>query len=77
MSDFPWVPIDKMLGPRLLDFEDRQSELLEILSKLRQRDLPVITLVDQDEEGHGIALSELNPFSFFASFNRRATSATK
>jgi hypothetical protein len=72
-TGFPWIPLYRELGRRLLEYENRRGELLAILRDLRKQGLPVITLEDQDASGNRIPLSEIDPFSFFASFNRHAT----
>ena len=47
-----------------------QEELLATLRAMNDADLTVISLDDQDSSGKPCPLSEIDPFSFFASFNR-------
>jgi 5-methylcytosine-specific restriction protein B len=44
-----------------------------VLKRLRDRELPVISLNDKASAGRTIELQEIDPFSFFASFNRGQT----
>jgi 5-methylcytosine-specific restriction enzyme B len=67
---FPWIPIYRELGQRLLDYRDRQDELITVLREATEQGLKVIPLSDRMPEGHVGTISEIDPFSFFASFNR-------
>jgi 5-methylcytosine-specific restriction enzyme B len=73
MSEFTWIPFYKKLADKLLAYRDRQGELIGILKKLKDQGLPVIRLTDKDKKGKEIPLKEIDPFTFFASFNRKAT----
>lgn len=71
MTDrFTWVPFYEQTATKLLDWEGRQAELLEFLQKLEDAGLPVVSLVDQDADGNRFPLSVMDPFTFYASFNR-------
>jgi len=67
---FTWIPIYEEIARKLLEFEDRQGELLALLGKLRAEGLKVIQLNDRDASGKVIPLAEIDPLTFFASFNR-------
>jgi len=69
---FDWVPLYKEIGLKLLGFENRQSELIQLLRELREKGLRVISLLDKTEDGQ-VELTEIDPFTFFASFNRGLT----
>lgn len=73
MSEFTWIPFYKELADKLLAYRDRQGELISILKELKDQRLPIISLVDKDKKGKEIPLKEIDPFTFFASFNRKAT----
>ncbi len=66
---FTWRPIYRELAERILDYEERQDELIEILDKARAKGLKVISVVDK-EDGREFPLAEIDPFTFLASFNR-------
>src|SRR5438132_119417 len=67
---FSWIPIHRETATKLLTYQDRQSELLKVLSDMSKADLKIISLRDRDAEGQAIDLTELDPFSFLANFNR-------
>ncbi len=69
---FTWIPLYKELATRLLAYEHRQDELLALLAELKAADLPVVKL-DDKEGGVSKPLSVMDPFTFFATFNRRIT----
>jgi 5-methylcytosine-specific restriction protein B len=73
---FDWIPLYKEIGVKLLEFENRQSDLIGLLRELREKGLSVVSLIDKT--GHGeIELAEIDPFTFFASFNRKQADDTR
>jgi len=70
---FTWIPLYQEIARHILLMEKRQGELISVLRRLRDRELPVITLNDKASAGQTIELQEIDPFSFFASFNRGQT----
>lgn len=69
-ADFSWVPIYKELATAILPYRDRQDELLAALRELGDRGHKVVLLADKDASGERIRLVTIDPFTFFASFNR-------
>ena len=67
---YTWVPFYEELADRLVDWRDRQQDLINFLASLEQEGLPVISLEDQDTTGQRLRLTEIDPFTFYASFNR-------
>ena len=67
---FTWIPIHKETAQRLLEFRERQSDLLAILREMKQAGLMTIKLMDTASDGTEIPLAEIDPFTFFANFNR-------
>ena len=67
---FTWIPIYEEIARKILEFESRQAELLSLLGELRAEGLKVIQLNDRYSGGRIVALAEIDPFTFFASFNR-------
>ncbi len=67
---FTWIPIYSEIAREVLKFENRQSELLSLLKELRADGLKVILLNDRDANGEVTPLTEIDPFTFFSSFNR-------
>lgn len=68
---YSWIPIYKELSRKLLDYRDKQAELLTLLRELEQADLPMINLRDKGPRGANKPLTEIDPFTFFATFNRK------
>jgi len=70
-SQFTWIPIYQELADELVKWQNRQSELIEFLGNLRDKGYKVTPIQDQDEEGARFRLEEIDPFTFFGSFNRQ------
>lgn len=70
---FDWEPLYKEIARKVLGFEDRQSELIELIKELKAKELPVIPTEDQTNGGRA-ELTEIDPFTFFASFKSQADS---
>ena len=73
MSYHTWIPIHREAAAKLLTFKDRQGELIGLLRSMEQHELKVVSLKDQNPKGTEIPLTEIDPFTFFASFNRKIT----
>lgn len=67
---FTWVPIYTELAAKLLPFRNRQKDLLKVLADLKITGVPTIFLDDFPAGGTKGQLKEIDPFTFFASFNR-------
>jgi 5-methylcytosine-specific restriction enzyme B len=72
-NQFTWIPFYKELAEELVEWQSRQDELLGFLEELRARDFIVTPLMDKDGEGAVFPLDEIDPFTFFGSFNRQIT----
>ena len=70
---FTWIPIYLEIAHKVLEFENRQGDLLSLLGQLRSDGLKVILLTDRDAGGNEIPLTQIDPFTFFASFNRTSS----
>jgi len=77
MSNFTWIPFYKELAQKLLAFKDRQSELIDFLEEIKNKDIPSIPLNDRDKGNKQIKLDAIDPFTFFAAFNRGITDANR
>lgn len=73
MSGFTWIPFYKELAAKILAYRDRQDELIAVLKDLKEDGVPVISLEDKATKNKVIPLSTIDPFTFFAAFNRKAT----
>src|ERR1700722_11554643 len=76
-DSFDWVPFYRELADKLLAYRARQKELIEFLEQLRAQGLTITPLEDQDESGRRFLLTEIDPFTFFGSFNRGILSNTR
>lgn len=70
---FTWVPIYQEAASKILEFESRQAELLQFIAILKDKGLPTIKLDDRSSRGSETKLLEIDPFSFFANFNRQVS----
>lgn len=70
MDNFSWVPFYEELAKTLCSYRSQQEELISFLNTLSEKKFKTISLNDKDENGKIISLSEIDPFTFFANFNR-------
>jgi 5-methylcytosine-specific restriction enzyme B len=69
---FTWIPLYQEIARKVLEFETHQDALVTLVRDLADRGLPVGAREDEDAEGNRIPLWEIDPFSFFATFNWQA-----
>lgn len=69
-SNFTWMPIYQELAKQLMDWEDRQTQLISFLEELREQGYVITPLHDKDHDGARFLLKEIDPFTFFGVFNR-------
>ena len=74
---FDWIPFYEELAEKLVVFRTKQQELLQFLEKLRADGLTITPLKDKDESGLMFPLAEIDPFTFFGSFNRGIVKETR
>lgn len=67
---FTWIPIYAELAEKLLGYRNRQNELLGIINDLKNEGLRPVGTDDRDKQNKPIPLGEIDPFTFFANFNR-------
>lgn len=70
---FTWIPIYKELAKALLPFRTRQQELIQILDQIKKTGVPIIRLIDAPKPAVLPTLATIDPFTFFANFNRGLT----
>ena len=71
---FTWIPLYRDLAARLLAWEHRQPELIAMLAHLREQGVKVTSMSDRDDSGARFLLKEIDPFTFFGTFNRNIRS---
>jgi len=67
---FTWIPIYTELAEKLLAYRDRQKELLGMIDDLKNDGLQPVGTKDKDKHNKPTMLKEIDPFTFFANFNR-------
>ena len=67
---FTWKPIYSELASALPAWRSRQTELIAILDAASKQGVPVSTLRDKDSKDKWLPLQVIDPFTFFAFFNR-------
>ena len=72
-GEFTWVPIHLELAEKLGDYRDRSGKLVDMLRRMKEKDLPTIPLKDGVEEQDIKDLEEIDPFTFYSNFNRGVT----
>ena len=70
---FSWKPIYREIAEALMGYRERQTDLLGIVKEMGDAGLPVISMTDEAAGGAAIELAEIDPFTFFANFNRGTT----
>ena len=58
-SSFTWVPLYRELAYRLAEWENRQTELIDLLESLRKAGYVVSSMNDQDPPGTKFRLQEI------------------
>ncbi len=76
-STFDWIPFYEELANKLVLYQPRQQELIDFLEELRAQGLKITPLEDKDETGRRFVLREIDPFTFFGSFNRGIVTETR
>jgi 5-methylcytosine-specific restriction protein B len=76
-AEFNWIPFYEEFADKLLSWRDSQEELIGFLAELRAQGLKVTPLDDKDENGRKFQLTEIDPFTFFGSFNRGVVDETR
>ena len=70
---FTWAPIYAELADEVLKLRNKQGKLIQIIADLAANGLPTVTLDDRTADGTMERLTEIDPFTFFANFNRKTS----
>jgi len=70
---FTWQPLYKEIASKLLTFETNQSELILLMEAIGAAKLSTISTLDRPTESTRAQLTAMDPFTFFAIFNRSLT----
>ena len=74
---FSWKPIYIELAKKILEYRDRQNELMDMLRELAAKGLPAGSTTDRDDQQKEIPLVEIDPFTFYTCFNRGLTTENR
>jgi len=74
---YSWIPIYEEIAIKLQDYEKKQPYLISLIKEMKDAGLKTISIEDKDETTHKIDLEEIDPFTFFANFNRSTTRENK
>lgn len=77
MPNFTWIPFYKELAQKILTYKVKQSKLIDFLDNLKKEGIPSIPMNDKDVNGNDIKLDVIDPFTFFATFNRGIKDKTR
>lgn len=69
-DSFNWIPFYEELADKLVPFRSDQAALIRFLERLRANGLKMTPFEDRDGAGRRFPLEEIDPFTFFGSFNR-------
>ncbi|QDT51694.1 5-methylcytosine-specific restriction enzyme B [Symmachiella dynata] len=67
---FTWKPIYAEIAKKLPEFEDHNEVLVSLLAEWHEQGLKVSSVVDKDASDAEVPMDEIDPFTFFANFNR-------
>lgn len=67
---FTWIPFYQELANELVNWQNRQDELIAFLETLRKDGHVITPLTDKGKNGSPFLLTEIDPFTFFGVFNR-------
>ena len=70
MPEYTWIPIYRKIAEAILGYEKNQAGLIDMIRKVGTQGLPTISLNDKDKQDNEIPLVELDPFTFFSTWNR-------
>ncbi len=66
---FTWVPFYREVAERVLEYEDRQSDLVAILCEMKAAGLPTISFVEELPNNVVLPFAEIDPFTFMSIFS--------
>lgn len=70
---FTWKPIYAEIAKKLPEFQESNGQLVSLIKKMHGQGLRAMSLSDLDVGDVEVEMSEIDPFSFFANFNRGVT----
>ena len=77
LETFDWVPFYEELADKLVPYRSDQTGLIHFLESLRAKGIKITPFEDQDSSGRRFLLEEMDPFTFFGTFNRGIQTETR
>jgi len=68
----PFLPLYQEIAKCLIEYRDNHGGLIDILEDMKKNDLKIIPLKDKNINGE-TNLKDIDPFTFFSTFNRSIT----
>lgn len=69
-EQFSWIDIYQELATTLINWQNKQTELIAFLEELRSKGYIISSLQDKNKDGERFLSKEIDPFTFFGVFNR-------
>jgi len=73
MPNFTWIPVYMDIANKILEYENNHKGLIDIITQLQNKGLPTVSLKDKNNQEQTIPLSDIDPFTFFSTWNRGIT----
>ena len=64
------MPFYRELAGKVLEFEERQDELIDVLREMQEAGLKVVPIEDDLSRTERVLFTEIDPFTFMATFSR-------
>ncbi len=74
---FSWIPIHEEVARQLIERQAKGEDVVAVLRAMIERGLTVISLDDKDASGQTVPVNEIDPFTFFSTFNRGITESNR
>ena len=59
---FTWIPLYKEIADKLIEYENKQDELINIIKQLKKQGLPTVSIIDIDKSAKEKELTAIDPF---------------
>ena len=69
---YTWIPLYSEIAHKLINYKSQSNKLIGMLIEMKNSGLTTISLEDKSNNGN-IPLEDIDPFTFFANFNRGIT----
>jgi 5-methylcytosine-specific restriction protein B len=74
---FSWIQIHEEVARQLIERQAKGEDVVAVVREMSDRGLTVISLDDKDVSGQTVPVNEIDPFTFFSTFNRGITESNR